>query len=292
MLSKPEEATRRQSMNRFLCPPCFKTTRSRREKRTEIEEPILDANEKKKYPGKHLDPKARENKDGRPKSETKKVYPRTTEEAIAYSLYNKYDKKWLEVRNRCKLYIILWILILVILFIFTFVERGIKIGNGSLLGTESFSFSSEQISLESEVSFSISNDNYLSIETATSPTYNLTAYFLCARSNDPICGTVADYSRGGFIIHRNISGDFDLVVGGRSKAWRTIAVDVNLDKSSSVYLNNTVTQVYKSYRTTCEKMGMYYIRYSGYIDISTLIRSHNFVYLSVEINKTCPLREP
>jgi hypothetical protein len=173
----------------------------------------------------------------------------------------------------------------VILFLYTFVDRDISIGNGRLSGTEWFTRT--QIRLENEMTVSISNRNYLSIETATGPTYNFTVYFLCAKSNRPVCGTWADYSRGGYSITSNISGDFSLIVSGRHKASQTIAVKVEIDKGSSVDLNNTVSQVYGAYRTTCQKIGIYYIRYIGFIDISTLTRAHNREYISVEINKTC-----
>jgi len=241
---------------------------------------MLDTNSKNK----DLHPEGNDN-EVTSKNRLQKDLPKTTEEVVAYTLYNRYDKNWLQLRNRCRLYIILWILLIVILLIFTFVERDISIQNGLLSGSELFS--ERKIRLNNELSFSISNHNYLSIQTAKGPTYNLTAYFLCARSSTPICGTQADYSRGGVVISTNISGDFSLVVTGRHKASNTITVEIEIDEGSSVYINNTVSQVYSSYQKTCNDTGQYYIRYSGYIDISTLMRVHNLVQISVEINKTC-----
>jgi len=213
------------------------------------------------------------------------VFPKTTEEAVAYSLYNRYDKRWLEVRSRCKLYLVFWILLLLVLLIFVLIVRDISIDNEVLSGTESIT--TKRILFQSEVSFLISNDNYLSVEMASDPTYNLTAYFLCAKSSSPVCGSESDYSQGGFVIKRNISGNFDSLLHGRSSAWYTINIEVEVDSAGSVYDNNTVHFVYDSYLKTCDKMKMYYIRYDGSIDVSNLMNPRYHVPIMVEVNKTC-----
>jgi len=123
---------------------------------------------------------------------------------------------------------------------------------------------------------------------ASDPTYNLTAYFLCAKSSSPVCGSQSDYSQGGFVIKRNISGNLDSsILHGRSSAWVTINIEVEVDSAGSVYDNNTVTSVYDSYLKTCSKMKMYYIRYDGSIDVSNLMNPRYHVPMMVEVNKTC-----
>jgi len=270
-------ATRKKSKNkewsvRFLSVPCFSSDSYGN-----------DSNEKHTsttYSSKRADYR---------KSPRKQplLHPKNTEEAVAYSLYQRFDKNWLRVRSRCKLYLVLWILVLVTLATFVFIVRDITIEKTGLSETELIT--DEQISLKSEATFSICNSNYLSITTVEAPTYNLAVYFLCAESNIPVCGTDSDYSRGGTLIAQNISGNFVLTVSGRRCATHTISLEADVVSSNSVYSNKTVQHVYNSYRTTCAKMGMYYIRYSGFIYVSTLTNPRNTIPITVEVNKTCSM---
>jgi len=267
--------------NRLFSNPCFSFRKSTEDKadskQSDTQEPLIGRKKRKCNKGRTDTEVTFSNKLAN--------HPKNTEEAVAYSLYNRYDKQWLEVRSRCKLYLVFWILLLLVLLIFVLIVRDISIGKEVLSGTESIT--SKQILFQSEVSFLISNENYLSVEMASDPTYNLTAYFLCAKSTSPVCGSESDYSQGGFVIKRNISGNFDSILHGRSSAWYEIDIEVKVDSAGSVYNNNTVSFVYDSYLKTCEKMGMYYIRYSGSIDVSNLMNPRYHVPIMVEINRTC-----
>jgi len=268
-------AARKKSKNkewsvRFLSVPCFSSDSNdneNNEKRTSLT-----------WSSKRAD---------YPKSSKKRPmkHPKNTDEAVAYSLYQRFDKKWLQVRSRCKLYLVLWILVLVTVATFVFFVRDITIEKLGLSGTELIT--DKQISLKNKATFSICNSNYLSITTVNAPTYNLEAYFLCAKSNTPVCDADSDYSRGGTLIAQNISGNFELTVSGRRCATNTILLEVDVVARSSIYSNITVKHVYKSYRTTCAKMGMYYIRYSGFIYASTLTNPRYTIPITVEVNNTC-----